>query len=69
MSRIQSYNEKARPQAFFGCKMKECYSGRKESVETFDSQIKIKLVKHRRAWEVSTVVKAFAKYGVHIKSY
>ena len=49
MTQIQSYNEKARPQAFFGCKMKERYSDRKESVETFDSQIKIKLVKHRRA--------------------
>ena len=49
MTRIQSYNEKARPQAFFGCKMKERYSDRKESLENFDSQIKIKLVKHRRA--------------------
>lgn len=29
--------------------VKDCYSDRKESVETFDSQMKIKLVKHRRA--------------------
>lgn len=69
MSRIQSYNEKARPKAFFGCKMKECYSDRKESVGTFDSQIKIKLVKLRLRRH-GTVVKAFAtEYGVHMKSY